>query len=585
MPWVVVERWRPLTSDLLRRLPHVSKQVAGLAVTVATILISCSSPSFQARSDSRPSGERSAQRKSIVIAPARDLRGFGVFSMPDTEQADLVHAGLARMNATTMLEEPWAAEELPSLERGTWKVFPDATMETTYRLRPGIKWHDGTALSSRDFVFGLEVALDTKVPYQYRRQAEMMEQVETPDDRTLVIQWNSQYRLADRLIRTDLYALPRHIVEPLYRSGDYDRFLNAPFWLQDYVGTGPFRVATVQPGSTIELVAFDDYFLGRPKIDAVTLRLIDNVNVMLTNLLAGEIDVALNNGFTIDTGIVAKDQWEARGEGQIIFTPYNWSWVNPSALNPWLTDIRVRRALLHAINREEMVQSLSYGHDQVLHAPMSPFRAQFARVDAVVTKYEYSPARALALLDEAGWHKGPDGVLSNGQGERFSIEGRRRSDDYEQIQMATVGYWKPLGIDVVLNNNPSDVEVTPEFRNRWSGAYWQGHGYVVEEWSNRFSTDVIPTEANRWVGNNTSRWSTPEKELILKEMDATLSQQRWDDLSVEFCRLFSVELPHLPLKTNAVAMAVRKGITGVQPRSESGERNSRTWNVEQWDRV
>jgi peptide/nickel transport system substrate-binding protein len=247
--------------------------------------------------------------------------GFGLFSKPDVEQVDLVHAGLVRMNLATGREEPWVAEQLPSIENGSWTVSPEGTMETIYRLRQGIQWHDGTPLSSQDFAFGLSLARDPKVPSSLPGQGDKMERIETPDDRTLVIQWKTSYRLADRLIRTDLFALPKHLLESVYLSGDVDRFVNASFWLHDFVGTGPFKIGNIELGSSIELIAFDDYFLGRPRIDAITLQQVDNINTMLTYVLSGTIDVALNNSFTIDAGLTAKREWETRGQGQVTFCP------------------------------------------------------------------------------------------------------------------------------------------------------------------------------------------------------------------------------------------------------------------------
>src|SRR5207244_3878315 len=89
------------------------------------------------------------QRKAITIVPSLSVAdGLGLFSKPDVEQVDLVHAGLTRMNLATGREEPWAAEQLPSLDAGSWRIAPDGPMETTYRLRQGIKWHDGAPLQA-----------------------------------------------------------------------------------------------------------------------------------------------------------------------------------------------------------------------------------------------------------------------------------------------------------------------------------------------------------------------------------------------------------------------------------------------------
>lgn len=552
-----------------------------------TVAACAAPPSPPGAAGSVAAPDQPRPRTSIVVASGRVLAPPSLpFLQQDTELSDMVHAGLARMNAGTYQLDAWMADELPSIEKGTWTIFPDGTMETTYRLRPGIKWHDGTPFSPQDFAFGQEVQVDRKVPYQYRRQAEYIDRFQIPDDRTLVVHWNAPYRLANSLIRTDLYPLPRHILESLYRAGDYERFNNDPWWIGSYVGIGPYRVAGIEHGVSVQLEAFDDYFLGRPKIDSVIWRHIADAQVTLTNLLADAIDVTVRDALVFESGVSAKDQWEKRGAGQVFITPSSWRWINVNPSHPWATDLRVRQALLHALDRESIVQSLSYGYDRVIEAPMSPFRPQFSRVDAAVTKYEFNPGRAQALLEEAGWRKAPDGILVNGQGERFSIDGRTRGDQQDRLQeqTVTIPHWKAVGVEVMVNNVTSAQYATEEYRNRWPGVFWNGHNLVVEEWANRFGNAAIPSEATRWVGDNVSRWSSPRKEAVLKEMDQTLDRQRWEDLSVEFAILFNQELPHLSLMTSAAIMAVKNGITGVQAVSESGTSNSRTWNVEQWEK-
>jgi peptide/nickel transport system substrate-binding protein len=524
--------------------------------------------------------------KTLIIAGGRDHATESDFGkgISDAEISDLLGAGLFRKNALTFSADPWLAEESPSVERGTWIVNPDGTMVTRYRLRPNTKWHDGTPLTTQDFVLGWEMIRDPKLAHGDASVANAISSIETPDDRTLVLHWSQTFNRADAIMRSRLAPQPRHIVEPLYRTLDAEQLIAHPVWTTQLVSSGPFKVTRWQQGEEMELQAFDDYFLGRPKIDRIIWRFIFDLNTMLSNVLANNVDAALRQAFTLDTGLVAKEQWEARGEGTISFTPVTMDWVNLSPLNPWLTDIRVRRAMLHAIDRQAMVETVSHGLETVAPFPLAPKRPQYERALASATKYDYDLNRARQLMAEAGWTPGPDGILVNGRGERFSIDARTGTQQSEeQLQTVVVDYWKRLGVESQINNLSSRQQDAEEFRGRWNGAKWSWQSMSVELWVRFYGTDNIPTAEKRWIGNNEARWDDPAKEAVLTELNQTLDPRRKDDLVVEFARLFADQLPHLPLKYQAEVQSVRKGIVNLYPRSELGGENTRTWNAEQWD--
>jgi peptide/nickel transport system substrate-binding protein len=525
-------------------------------------------------------------KKTLVIGGGRDHLSESDFgeNFSDAEISDLLGAGLFRKNALTFAADPWMVEESPSIEKGTWTVNPDGTMVTRYRLRPNVKWHDGTPLTTQDWLFGWELTKDPKMAHGNPEVGRAISRMEAPDDRTLVFYWNQPFNRADAIMRSRLGAHPRHILEEAYRSGETTRIMESPQWTTQFVGSGPYKIVRWDISQEIEMEAFNDYFLGRPKIDRIIWKHIFDVNTMLSNVLSNGVDAALRQAFTVDTGLVAKDQWEARGEGQVIFTGVNLDWVALNTLNPWLRDIRLRRAMLHAINRDDISENLSRGYEPVAHMPLSPKRPQFDRAQAVVTRYPYDPTRAQALMTEAGWNRGPDGVLVNSQGERLVIDGRTGTQEFQvQLQSAVIDYWKRIGVEVQINNLTARQESSEEYRGRFSGAKWAWQSFAVELYRRFYGNDNIPTAEKRWVGNNEARWDDSQKESILIEMDQTFDNRRRDDLVVEFNRLYSEQLPHLPLKYQAEVMSVRKGIMNLHPRNELGGENTRTWNAEQWD--
>src|SRR5438093_1116991 len=204
---------------------------------MALLVSACGLPGPGPQNPSIPGAGQQTERTSLTIGIAQELPHLGNFAGAEQETGDLVNAGLVTRNAATFEDLPWLAESLPALGTDSWVVDPDGTMTTTYHLRSGVLWHDGTPFSSRDIAFGWEVTHDPQVNYLQREVAELITGNETPDDRTLTLPWSKAYPFAYRVFRRHLLPLPRHLMEAPYRAGDYERFEALPYWTREFVGT------------------------------------------------------------------------------------------------------------------------------------------------------------------------------------------------------------------------------------------------------------------------------------------------------------------------------------------------------------
>ncbi len=533
---------------------------------------------------------RAAQtgQKRIVIMSGRRTAGFANHGRSDTEQTGLVDAGLAGQDPVTLERFPWLAEELPSIKKGTWKIdTKKKTMTTVYRMRAELRWHDGKPFTSHDFKFGWEVHHHPEFPLRDRLVPDLIEKVETPDERTIVIHWKALYNEAHAIQKQQLRAWPRHILQDAFQSGDIKALTRHPYWNRQFVGMGPYRLLDWGGATQIEVEANSYYALGRPKIDRVTYRVVEDSNTALSAVLAGEADLALRNTISFDGALILKEQWEAKGLGTVVIRPVDHRWLNLSGTNPLFKDARVKRALLHAIDREALVKSIFKGLVPVVHFPMSPFRKAFKRADAVATKYEYNPERAKQLLAEAGWKPGPDGVLVNARGERMEFEFRaetgRRED--EQAQAVIIDYWKKIGVRCQIKNLPQKILTSEEHRNRWPGAMLGGMNLVVEEWAERFHSAGTPTPENRWSTESVTHWRNAQADAIMDELNSIIPEERALELQVEFLKLYTRDLPHLPLYYAPEIVVIKKGLSGITPRIEGGGQNMNTWNIYLWERA
>jgi peptide/nickel transport system substrate-binding protein len=580
----------PIHSALPRRNTAVSSVPLHLSAFVAVLLfaLACSParPQEPGAGPAGSSGRAAPQKKTLTIAYGRAITHIGPMEGGVAEFREIAQAGLLILDPVSNRVLPRLAEEVPSTESGTLTFMPDGRLQTRFTLKPNLVWQDGTPFSAHDIALGYTVQADAGFPQRSSRTAGLVESMEVPDDRTLVITWSSQSRLALRAFTNTFWPMPRHIVGPLYTPGNLDPLINSPYWTRDFVGMGAYKVQRWVEGSQVEFAANDLYVMGRPKIDTIVWRLVTDSTAGLASVLAGDLDVTLSGLLEFDAALVAKDQWEAKGNGTVLMTPANWRWINLMPTNPFLGDIPVRRAMLHATDREAMSRDLFQGQQQVADIWVSPRRPQFSAVQAAITKYEYSPQRAEQLFQDAGWRKGADGILVNGRGERFVIDGRvAGAGELLQVQQATVDYWRRAGVQTDINNISPELDVSPEYRNQWTGAYWASINLVLEDLRNSLHSQLAPRPENRFAGSNRGRWMNPRADQLLDEMNMTLDETVWDRDLVEVAQLWTGELPHLPLYYINEVVTYGKSITGVGPRSETGSDNAVTWNIHEWDRA
>jgi peptide/nickel transport system substrate-binding protein len=166
-----------------------------------------------------------------------------------------VSAGLVVEDERRQLR-PQLAEAVPSIENGLWRLLTDRRMETSLRLREGVRWHDRTPLTAEDLVFSAKVAQDKELPDFGNLALNSVESVEAADPRTITVRWKTPYIEADTLFSTAVaVALPRHLLEKSYLE-DKAGFTQTSFWTTEFVGSGPYKLREWQTASYAILEAF-----------------------------------------------------------------------------------------------------------------------------------------------------------------------------------------------------------------------------------------------------------------------------------------------------------------------------------------
>lgn len=453
-PFLSGPGWPDCDEGGLRRM-RPSTHV-GILLAAAIFLAACTAPAQPpGASPARPVPE--AQRppgpKRITAAVVSNVPtlvdrlaagGVGVPGLPDLER--LISPGLTIADAQGALR-PLLAEAAPTTENGLWRVFPDGRMETTWRIKAGALWHDGAPFTGEDVLFTSAIDRDTDLAIRRTIAYASVESVGSPDLQTVTVTWRRPYIQADALFNSPL--LPRHLLEKAYTE-DKTSFTQLPYWTEDYVGTGPFKLRQFVRGSHMVLEANDRYVLGRPKIDEIEIKFIPDPNTLMANVLAGAVELTLGRGISLEQALQVRDQWRD-GKVDISFT--SWLVIYPQFLNPnpaVVGELQFRRALMHATDRQQMAESLQAGLVPVAHTFLHPNEPEYQDVAGAIVGYEFDPRRATQLIEALGYTKGTDGLFRDSANQRLNVE--IRTSPEQDIQVKTIfvlaDYWQRVGVGV-----------------------------------------------------------------------------------------------------------------------------------------
>ncbi len=332
----------------------------------------------------------------------------------------------------------------PRLATG-WQGSADGR-SFTFTLREDVAWHDGKPFSSADVAFS---AMEVWKKHQNLGRAVFheLETVETPDAATAVFRF--AVPTPGQLIRNALPALTAVVPKHLYAGTD---IVKNPANRQ-LVGTGPYRFAERKPGEYTRLVRNAAYWeAGRPFLDEIVYRVLPDRAAAGNALEAEEIQLAAFSAVPLaDLDRIAKvpgiKVYSNGYEGltyQLV--------VEINHRRKELGDVRVRRAIAHAIDRDFVVRTIFRGYAKVAQGPVPTYDRVFHAPD--VAGYGFNPARANVLLDEAGYPRGADGV-------RFRLRllpapffnETKQFGDYLRQALAKVG----IDATVVANDTPAHL--------------------------------------------------------------------------------------------------------------------------------
>ncbi len=468
---------------------------------------------------------RAAERSLIVALPA------GPAGLNPLLQTGLVEASVHTnvFDSLVFLDADGALQ--PSLAE-SWQVVDDRTWE--FRLRPGVAFHNGETFDASAVRFTVETMLDPASGSVVRLQLGTIERVETPEP--LVARIVTREPFAPLLAElTGLAMLPPGHTATVGMDG-----LN-----QQPVGTGPFRFVEWLRDQRIVLQASPEHWRGAPAVERVELRPIPEAATRLAALRSGQVDLATN--------VSADQAATVLREGlQLLARPgIQTLYLRLHAHRPPLDDVRVRRALAHAVDVDTIIATIYGGHAQRVSAP---FPTNVFGYDASAPPVSYDPGLARALLAEAGLDRGMELTLE-------SPQGRYPGDD--QLPLAVAGYFRDVGV----RTNLRTVEWAAYLQKVTAG---NGEDVFLLAGTNRtFDPHFTMT---RLYGNASSfgrvYYGNPAVDPLAAEAAATLDREQRAALYGQLLRILRDDVPAIWLAQLDDLYGARPGVHW-QPRADS----------------
>jgi len=402
----------------------------------------------------------------------------------------------------------------------SWAVSPDG-LKYTFKLREGVTWHDGKPFTSKDVKFTLDTIRHPDVASFFLAKLEMIKGVETPDATTVVVNLSRpNAALLDAL--TQVMMLPEHQLSSIAPKD----LRTTNWWTTNPVGTGPFKWSKYVPDQYVELVAFDNYWRGRPKLDKLVNRYFKEAGSAVLALRSGDIQFTY---VSLDEANGLKNASNLRiieGPSQVL------NYIGFNNKDSRFKDARVRQAFMFAIDRNTIAGQLFAGGAQVV--PCIYNNSRFIPSSGL-TDYAYSPTRAKQLLSEAGWDK----IKGEPIEFLYYYQDQLSADVMVTLQqmLAQVGIEvKPRKVDVPTYNQ---ITGTESFALVYAGA---GNGPDPDALIVNFDSGSVPPK-----GNNRMRISNADIDKLFLQGQTTSAASARNKVYQNLCDITNQTLPWAPM--------------------------------------
>ncbi len=429
----------------------------------------------------------------------------------------------------------------PVSDLATSWVPADEGRVWVFKLKRGVRWHDGKPFTAADVKFTYENIVNPRVRALFRSTLRGLRQVDVIDDYTVRLEFADPYPSLPIVLAWNIPIAPKHLLEGKDLN-DLSDFAQHP------VGTGPFRFKEAVKGAHITVEANPDYYGGAPKLKTIVFKVLPEINTVVAQLRTGELDLA----------VVESLHKQALGGAQhLAFKLLELPSAFYIALNNTkfpFNDRQVRQAMMHGLNRELMVQRILKNDAPLASGAYAKAFGPF--FNATLKPYAFDANRAKQLLSEAGFRAGSDGVLvKDGRRLAFELMVDRGNPVREQIALFAQQSWKQLG---------ADVRLTAE---EWSVYIRRGNS-LPGDYEARTAWRITPPDPDKTAEyttqgvNNHYGYSNPEVDRMMVAARQTIDKQKRVALYHKIQELIYQDVPVLWLNYQTEILAMNRRVRG-----------------------
>jgi len=468
---------------------------------------------------------------------------------------------------------PALAKEVPTVANGD----VSADLKTwTYKLRSGVTWTDGQPVDARDVDFTWKLWNNPKFGAASTTGINLITKTDISSDNLQITFHLSQPFVAFNSTWTDGLAAPMPAHH--FASMAPDAILKSPDNLNPSVTDGPFMMSESKPGDHFTVVRNPKYYLasqGLPYLDKIVYRLIPDQNTILKDFQAGSI----TSSWFLD--VTKTPAYKALGNYHIVANPNasNFEAMYFNLDNPALKDVTVRKAMSMAIDYNALIQTARRGQAVPLCTDHGKAYVPGFQADAACPKYD--PAAANALLDQAGYTKGSDGVRAKG-GLRLEYKYSTTANNAWRAADETIlqQNFQAIGIKLDIQNYDAATyfgSILPngkfdigEFEDSWT--------YDADD-SSLFACNQIPSAANSFGGGNYSRYCNKQLDALFQQELSTGDPNQRQQIFNQEHQIYLTDFPFITLYGPTDIAVVKNTVHNYLPGPEGA---SETVNVWQW---